>query len=191
MDAAGLLWVTDACNHRVQVFDVSGAEAKLVRYWGQPGGEPGQLSYPYDLLLDGEGGAYLCEYGNHRVQRFSLAGELLGHWGRNGRDRANSINPGASPATPAAACTCSIATTTACNGFGCMAPFGGRNRNSCLPSDWRIATCTCFPRRICSLSLQSRIEAGLSNHLATGRPPRNPAVATACRAVSGGPGRRS
>lgn len=85
MDAAGLLWVTDACNHRVQVFDVSGAEAKLVQHWGQPGGEPGQLSYPYDLLLDGEGGVYLCEYGNHRVQRFSLTGELLGHWGRNGR----------------------------------------------------------------------------------------------------------
>jgi sugar lactone lactonase YvrE len=85
-DRAGLLWVTDACNHRIQVFDVSAVEPKLVKTWGQHGHGPGELAYPYDLHLDEAAGSiYLCEFGNHRVQKFSLDGEFQGGWGRNGR----------------------------------------------------------------------------------------------------------
>jgi sugar lactone lactonase YvrE len=85
-DRAGLLWVTDACNHRIQVFDVSGLEPKLAKSWGEFGQQPGQLGYPYDLHLDEKAGVvYLCEFGNHRVQKFTLDGQYLGSWGRNGR----------------------------------------------------------------------------------------------------------
>src|SRR3954453_19188170 len=58
LDADGLLWVADACNHRIQIFDQQG---KLVKLWGEAGSEPGQLFYPYCLGLDGKGHLYVCE----------------------------------------------------------------------------------------------------------------------------------
>jgi DNA-binding beta-propeller fold protein YncE len=92
VDKADLVWVTDACNHRVQVFDARGSEAKLVKHWGELGHAPGQLRFPYDILLDGAalagqpvGRVYLCEFGNHRVQKFTLEGEFVASWGANGR----------------------------------------------------------------------------------------------------------
>ncbi len=93
-DRAGLLWVTDACNHRLQVFDVSGPAPKIVKTWGEYGHAPGQLAYPYDLHLDEAAGAiYLCEFGNHRVQKFTLDGKFLGGWGRNGRQAGELDQP--------------------------------------------------------------------------------------------------
>ena len=43
LDADGLLWVADSCNHRIQVFDSRG---KLVKMWGTQGSEPGQIVLP-------------------------------------------------------------------------------------------------------------------------------------------------
>lgn len=92
IDHSGLIWVTDACNHRVQVFDVGSGEAKLVKSWGEQGHEPGRLNFPYDILLDeaalrgqSSGYIYLCEFGNHRVQKFTMNGEFVGSFGTNGR----------------------------------------------------------------------------------------------------------
>ena len=62
--------------------DTSG---KLLLIWGQQGTEPGRLSYPYDLEFDREGNLFVIEFGNHRVQRFTPAGESLGCWGQEGR----------------------------------------------------------------------------------------------------------
>jgi sugar lactone lactonase YvrE len=100
IDRRGLIWVTDACNHRVQVFDASGEEARLVKSWGEQGYELGQLNYPYDILLDDaalagemEGRVYLCEFGNHRVQKFTLDGEFAGSFGMNGRREGELDQP--------------------------------------------------------------------------------------------------
>jgi len=100
VDRTGLVWVTDACNHRVQVFDTASGQAKLVKTWGEPGTAPGQLRYPYDILLDNaalagqaDGCVYLCEFGNHRVQKFTTAGEFLGLWGENGRGEGQLSQP--------------------------------------------------------------------------------------------------
>jgi sugar lactone lactonase YvrE len=87
------LWVADACNHRIQVFDVAGKTPKLVKHWGQPGTKPGQLRYPYGLILDGQGHVYVAEFGNHRVQKFSLDGQSLGTWGTNGRREGELYQP--------------------------------------------------------------------------------------------------
>jgi sugar lactone lactonase YvrE len=87
------VWVADACNHRVQVFDATGSSARLVRMWGVEGSDPGQLRYPYDLLLDGEGHVYVCEFGNHRIQKFTLDGSLVGAWGAQGRSHQQLHNP--------------------------------------------------------------------------------------------------
>ncbi|MCA9265393.1 MAG: hypothetical protein KDA60_16145 [Planctomycetales bacterium] len=87
------LWVADACNHRIQVFDASGPQAQLIRHWGEEGTELGQLRYPYDLLLDGKGHVYVCEFGNHRIQKFTLDGQVVGSWGTIGREPGELHNP--------------------------------------------------------------------------------------------------
>lgn len=87
------IWVADACNHRIQVFDASGDEAKLIKIWGEHGSEPGQMGYPYDLQLDGEGHLYVIEYSNHRVQKFDLEGNSLGTWGVSGREPGQLASP--------------------------------------------------------------------------------------------------
>lgn len=89
-DAAGRLWVADACNHRVQIFDPQG---RLLDHWGAHGAGVGQLSYPYDLTFDAEGNVAICEYGNHRVQKFTPQGQSLAVWGRSGRGPGELYNP--------------------------------------------------------------------------------------------------
>jgi sugar lactone lactonase YvrE len=46
MDAEDHLWVADASNGRIQVFDVSGDQPEFIKTWGRPGAELGELSYP-------------------------------------------------------------------------------------------------------------------------------------------------
>ena len=100
IDHSDLVWVTDACNHRVQVFDARGDKVKLVTCWGREGTMPGELSYPYDILLDDaalsgrpEGHVYLCEFGNHRVQKFTTDGRFVASFGKGGRGEGELDQP--------------------------------------------------------------------------------------------------
>jgi sugar lactone lactonase YvrE len=93
IDEHDRIWVADACNHRVQVFNASGATAQLEMNWGEQGTELGKLNYPYGLQLDRRGHVYLCEFGNHRVQKFTTKGELVGWWGTIGRRRGELDQP--------------------------------------------------------------------------------------------------
>jgi DNA-binding beta-propeller fold protein YncE len=86
------LWVADACNHRIQVFDVS-STPKLIACWGVEGSEPGQLYYPYDLILHPDGTILVCEYGNQRIQRFTQEGQSLGILGRPGHGNGEFYQP--------------------------------------------------------------------------------------------------
>jgi sugar lactone lactonase YvrE len=86
----GLLYLADACNHRIQVFTRDG---KLVRHFGSNGEGPGELSYPYDLGFNKKGELYVVEYGNHRVQKFTAQGESLGTWGGPGREPGKFHSP--------------------------------------------------------------------------------------------------
>lgn len=86
------LWVADACNHRVQVFDATGSKARFVQAWGEQGHDPGQLRYPYDIVL-AEGHVYLAEFGNHRVQKLTRSGDFVASWGANGRHRGQLDQP--------------------------------------------------------------------------------------------------
>lgn len=92
LDEQDRLWVCDACNHRIQVFDANGSEAKLINLFGELGSEPGQLRYPYDLILVDEY-IYICEFGNHRVQAMTREGESLATWGTQGRAEGELFNP--------------------------------------------------------------------------------------------------
>lgn len=93
IDADDRLWVTDACNHRIQIWNCRGDEATLERTFGTAGSEPGELRYPYDLTLDGQGHLYVAEFGNSRIQKFDLAGNSLATWGSNGRRPGQLFNP--------------------------------------------------------------------------------------------------
>ncbi len=93
IDDRDFIWVADASNHRIQVFDATGDSAKLIQSWGEQGPEVGQLRYPYDLWLDGKGHLYVAEFGNNRIQKFTLDGKSLGTWGGPGRSRGQLHQP--------------------------------------------------------------------------------------------------
>jgi sugar lactone lactonase YvrE len=92
IDEQGQLWVADASNHRIQVFDISGDKQKLVRTWGAPGREYGQMNFPYDLFFH-DGHVFVCEFGAHRIQKFTLDGEVVGSWGQAGREEGQLQQP--------------------------------------------------------------------------------------------------
>jgi len=93
IDNQDQLWVADACNHRIQVFDTRGKRPKLVNVWGTEGRDLGQMRYPYDLVLDGKGHVYICEFGNHRVQKFTLDGLPIAAFGTSGRGEGEFHQP--------------------------------------------------------------------------------------------------
>lgn len=93
IDEHDQLWVADACNHRIQVFDATGSAPVLVDHWGLEGREPGQLRYPYDLVFDDKGHIFIAEFGNHRVQKFKLDGTFVAGWGRQGREPGQVHSP--------------------------------------------------------------------------------------------------
>ncbi|MCA9149092.1 MAG: hypothetical protein KDA92_07335 [Planctomycetales bacterium] len=93
IDEQDHIWVVDACNDRVQVFDARGDSATLIQVWGESGAAPGQLRYPYDIVLSPDGFVYICEFGNHRVQKFTRDGQPVDSWGSQGRGPGQLFNP--------------------------------------------------------------------------------------------------
>ncbi len=92
-DSNGLLWVADACNHRLQVFDVSERAPTVVAVLGKEGTQPGELRYPYSLAFDSQGNLYVCELGNHRIQHWRPDGSVIDVWGRSGRNPGEFNQP--------------------------------------------------------------------------------------------------
>jgi len=68
--AGGEVFVSDARNGRIQVFDATG---RFLRAFGQPGDGPGELGRPMNLTVH-RGELYVPEYMNDRVQVFALDG---------------------------------------------------------------------------------------------------------------------
>lgn len=87
MDDQGWLWITDACNHRIQAFGLDSPEPELVKIFGKPGSGPGEMKLPYGMIFDRDGTLLVSEIGNHRVQRFSRDGESLEAWGQPGTEK--------------------------------------------------------------------------------------------------------
>lgn len=93
LDAAGNLWVADAFNHRLQVFDTNGGFRRSV---GTFGTGDGQFVTPVWVSFDGSGAYYVTEtnsdpanrtapdFAHQRIQKFDPAGNFLLKWGREG-----------------------------------------------------------------------------------------------------------
>jgi len=93
VDDKDQLWVADASNHRVQVFDLKQTPPTFVKSWGGEGGDPGQLRYPYTIEVDEEGFVYVCELGNHRIQKFTNDGDHVAIVGGPGRSVGRFAQP--------------------------------------------------------------------------------------------------
>lgn len=77
----GHLFVPEAGNHRVSVFDLSG---RFVFDFGGPGSDPGQMKGPESAKFSSEGKLYLADLLNNRIQVFDAKGTLLAAWGKAG-----------------------------------------------------------------------------------------------------------
>ena len=105
--------------------------ASCSNVWGTRGTAPGQMSYPYDLAIGPDRSLYVCEYGNHRVQKFTLDGDAAGRLGRVGpRARASCTTPGPWPSTAGGRSRSSTRTTIASSGSGSEPVTGRRGRRS-------------------------------------------------------------
>lgn len=90
----GRLVVTDACNHRVGVFDLEGR----LKWWiGSPdraGSGSEEMLYPYGVALLADGTALVAEFGNHRINHVDVEGKRsLGRYGKPGRGPGELTNP--------------------------------------------------------------------------------------------------
>jgi sugar lactone lactonase YvrE len=79
-----VLWIADACNHRIQRFDVREETPRLIDIWGGPGTAKGKFHFPYDLAIASDQSVVVVEYKNNRVQRFDRDGKWIASWGGPG-----------------------------------------------------------------------------------------------------------
>jgi DNA-binding beta-propeller fold protein YncE len=93
IDSQNRLWVADACNHRIQRFDLSTTPPTHLDTFGTLGHELGQFYYPYDLALARDGTVIVCEYGNQRLQRLDDTGRGIATWGSPGHGDGQLYQP--------------------------------------------------------------------------------------------------
>lgn len=86
----GLLYITDAVNHRIKVYTQQG---ERVRIFGREGTGAGELQFPYAIDADRNGNLWIADYGNHRVQIFAPDGTFLGGWGHAGSGPGELAEP--------------------------------------------------------------------------------------------------
>jgi DNA-binding beta-propeller fold protein YncE len=75
------VFVVDAMNFRVQMFDTSG---KFQAQFGGPGDQPGRLFRPKGLGVDVDGNIYLVDASMEAIEVFRRDGQLLYSFGRTG-----------------------------------------------------------------------------------------------------------
>ncbi|CAM4848181.1 unnamed protein product, partial [Rotaria magnacalcarata] len=77
VDTLGTLYVADSYNHRVMRWTQGDKKRATVIVCGNGyGAEANQLNRPYGLSFDRHGNLYVVDYGNNRVQRFSIEKDL-------------------------------------------------------------------------------------------------------------------
>ena len=85
VDSEDRVYAADTDDHTIRCFSPQG---EVVRTWGTPGvpGASGQpFNQPTKAMRGPSGDLYVSDgYGQHRIHRFSEAGELLHSWGSEG-----------------------------------------------------------------------------------------------------------
>jgi len=67
--------VADGGNHCIKVFHQSGT---FLYKFGKKGNQDGRFEWPCDMFLLSSNNLLVCDYGNNRVQQFSLDGRFTG-----------------------------------------------------------------------------------------------------------------
>ena len=78
------IYVTDCCNHRIQVLN---SDLTFSTTLGKEGESKGQFKYPSGITCDSAGKVYVADFGNHRVQVFIAEGKFLRMFGKCGKGR--------------------------------------------------------------------------------------------------------
>ncbi|HEX5825987.1 MAG TPA: sigma-70 family RNA polymerase sigma factor [Candidatus Limnocylindrales bacterium] len=96
VDPRGRIWVVEAGRDCIAVF---GPEGGFLGRWGRSGSGAGELSFrrPFgpvgDIRFRPDGGFYVADNGNRRIQRFDASGRFLMTWGSPGRDPGQFLDP--------------------------------------------------------------------------------------------------
>lgn len=90
LGANDTVFVTDSCNHRIQVFS---AEGRFLRAFGRAGSGAGEFSYPYDVKVDAAGNCFVCEFGNSRITVLDGRDGVIDVIGKAGRAPGEFANP--------------------------------------------------------------------------------------------------
>jgi len=77
----GNLVITDSGNHRIVVRDPDGEVLRIISTAGRG---HGQMLYPYGITFVSSDSFLVCEYGNNRLQQFSIHGDHMGIFGGAG-----------------------------------------------------------------------------------------------------------
>jgi len=57
---------------------------QFIAKWGSYGAGDGQFESPEGIAIDSSGYVYVCDSGNHRIQKFTSGGSFLAKWGSQG-----------------------------------------------------------------------------------------------------------
>ena len=78
-DSSGNLYVADYGNHRIRKITATGEMSTLAGSTegsADGAGTTAQFNGPIDVAVDAEGNVYVTVYGNHRIRRITLTGEV-------------------------------------------------------------------------------------------------------------------
>jgi iron(III) transport system ATP-binding protein len=96
--ASGLTWhegkvyVADAVNHRISIFQDNGTYVGILGT-GADGKSGLELNLPYDVSLGPDNALYIVEYGAGRLTKASLDGKLLARYGKTGTEKGEFATP--------------------------------------------------------------------------------------------------
>jgi DNA-binding beta-propeller fold protein YncE len=86
----GKLYLPEAGNHRVNVFDLNG---KFLFDFGGPGKEFGKFNVPESAKFSSDGKLYVADLMNNRIQVFDPQGRFLQTWGGPGSEAGKFRSP--------------------------------------------------------------------------------------------------
>ena len=70
-----MILISNEDSHCIKAFDQSGT---VLYKFGKHGNQDGEFSYPHLMHLDSSNNLLVCDFGNNRVQQFSLDGRFTG-----------------------------------------------------------------------------------------------------------------